>query len=196
MKTSTLVFFVLLSFFLTCCTESPQINRKGNKDEEATQPQASDIALPGFISDKITYHPEQYGENIVDTVLNQEANLRLVIKNYTLMDKGIDTVYVYENGTKERIHFRHIASDIKLILGDSLIYSKTFTKESLPNIDFTDDFGKASMLNPIWLNEYDRKKSTITLFTTACVPDTDWCNFYKIYVDHEGKQNIVLAEQT
>lgn len=196
MKATSLVLLVFLSFFFTCCTESPQTKSKGNNEEETPRAQASNIALSGFISDKVTYHPEQYEEDIADTVLNQEVNLRLVIKNYTLMDKGIDTVYVYENGTKERIHFRHNASDIKLSLGDSVIYSKAFTKESFPNIDFTDEFGKTSMLNSIWLSEYDKKKGMITLFTTVCVPDTDWCNIYKIYIDREGKQTIVLTEQT
>ncbi|PTX20170.1 uncharacterized protein DUF4738 [Pontibacter mucosus] len=196
MRANTFVYFVILSFFFTCCSESSQNIVKGNQDAEITPLQASDLAPLGLKSEKITYHPEQYEEDIVDTVLNQEANLRLVLKNYSLMDRGIDTVYVYENGTRERIHFRHHASDIKLSLGDSLIYSETFTKENLPSIDFTDEFGRASRLNQIWLNEFNREENIITLFATVCVPDTDWCNFYKIYIDHEGKQRIVLAEQT
>jgi hypothetical protein len=167
-----------------------------SQDEVVTRAEASAIALSGSIDDKVTYHPERYVEDIVDTVLNREENLRLIIKNYTLMDKGIDTMYVYETGTKEKVHFRHNAVDISLILQDSLIYTRTFTKESLPNIDFTGEFGRASLLHSIWMNEYNKQEGIITLFSTVCVPDTDWCNFYKIQIDQKGKLHIVLAEQT
>ena len=196
MKKGTLALVVVYSLLLTCCSEKQQLTNELNEPKNKPIADNSIKGLNTIKGEKITYDPKQYEETIEDSILNAESNLRLFIKNYTLLDQGIDTVYEFENGIKERFFFRDKATEIKLTLKDSIIYSKTFKKENLPEINIKDSFGKTSLLHRIWLDNYNKENSIITLFCTVCVSDSDWCNIYKIFIDKEGKQKIVLAEQT
>lgn len=186
-------FLVVITFLFTCCTES-----KVKKDERENSVKENLPALeqPKPENDIVTYHPDKYEETIDDTVLNKKSNLRLYIKNYTLMDKGIDTTFIYDDGVIEKVHFRHNAAEIKITFGDSVLYSNSFSKNNLPGIETDKEFKNASIFHRIWLDNFNQETGLITLFCTVCVPDTDWCNFYKIYIDRKGKQKVILAEQT
>ncbi len=143
----------------------------------------------------ITYHPQEYQEKLEDTLLSQLGRIRVTIRKYPSMNKGKEQIYEYKGGTKERVHFRDMYADITVSRGDSSIFKETIGLQSFSQIR-DEEFLQKAVLTAVWVDSLDSITQQVIINCNLCVPDTDWCYFFKIRIDPDGNKTVQLEETT
>ncbi|WP_055437399.1 DUF4738 domain-containing protein [Lacinutrix algicola] len=145
--------------------------------------------LVDSISEDVKYFPENYNEFKIDTILSN--GFRVKIKSFTDMESS----YLNEFKTDNTIH-KHYYRDNKatiLVSNNGVIFEKLIDKKLFYNFDSTlNQFFKEAILNGVWINkEKSTLNSNITININFCKPETDWCAFFDLIIEKDGKYRII-----
>ncbi len=147
------------------------------------------------------YVPETFLEHEVDTTLSNGYHVK--IKTYTdeennvLFSKIKDTI-------NYQTYYRNYKFDISVIKEGKLIYSEVFDKQKVnKNFNFkTDlstgsllhDFDKLAVLKSIQFNDDSSLKNPVGIDIIYAIPESDRYASYTLFIDDNGKSNIVQIE--
>lgn len=141
----------------------------------------------------VKYIPEQYEENRIDTILDSNENLRVVIIRKTLMDKSVFFTYTLENEQTEIHYYRDYTSEITVFKADSILFKRTFYKNDFEQIG-DEEFLKEAITYNTWIQEYDKKSKMVKISHVIGVPETDWNYHFTLFIDKNWEFHSELDE--
>jgi hypothetical protein len=141
----------------------------------------------------ISYEPEKYQEQLTDTLLDVATDLRLLIKYYTLMDKGFEVPFDAAD-KKEIVHYRDFAADITLKQRDKIIYSGTLKKEFFKN-KIESSFFSQSYLSSVSVDRYDPSTVIVKIRCMLVMIESDSSYIFHLIIDKDGNTKIELIEE-
>ena len=197
MKKTILCLLVLTSLFIGCNQRSVSENDdtilEFSVDSNVNEISETNIdyILEASGDTIISIYPESFEEEIIDSLLDIDKNIRLIIKISTRMDKYVSKVYVLDSNRIEKYVYRDKAISFNLLVDDAIRLDTTILKENLTQIG-DEDFLKQSTMHRAWIRDYDRVNNTIYTRFNATVPDTDWAYAFVIVIDIDGNCKIEL----
>lgn len=162
-----------------------------NKEETPSATNNSDTTKATY-----SYNPKEYQEETFDTLLNLNTNLRLKIKRHTLMDKGFEVSFEYDDNQKNIIHFRDFEADIKLTNEDKTIYSETIKKENFEDLINDKGFLNQAFLSWVALDGYDKEIEQIKIKCMITMIESDYAYIFMLTIDKQGTKTVELIEIT
>ncbi len=177
-----LIFFITIILFVL----SVACNGKRN-----SSPEKNNLTL--IIDTVIVYEPKEYQEKIIDTVLDSEDNIRVIIKMASRMDQQVSQIIELDSTRIKKICWRDNSLSFRIFVEDQLKFDTTVVKEALIQIG-DDDFLKKSILYSAWIDNYDKELKTVIMGFNVIVPDTDWAYEFSLSVDNAGKNELLLNE--
>lgn len=140
---------------------------------------------------KEIYFPEKFETSEMDTILQDGIKIKITQKS--IMNSSVVKKYD-ENGT----FVYHKYRDSEVILEILGLSKKLITKRFIKETFFVDvkEFYSIATITNLWFDSFDADSKTIKLHCTMCEPETDYCYFYSIYVNENGKIKIELEEVT
>lgn len=175
----SLIFILTILLFLTACS-----SQQGDKKTAIVKTETT-----------YKFEPKNYEESLFDTVLDTDKSLRLTIKRYTLMNKGFEVPFKYDENITEIIHFRDFAADIKILFGEKIIYSETIQKEIFSDKIPDDDFIASSFLSLVSLDNFDKTTGLTNIKCMIVMIESDYAYFFNLSIDKDGKTTINLNEE-
>ena len=163
-------------------------------DGRQSQRESLEAAVTKFkdsvgIIEVIKYFPEEYSENVTDTILSN--GYRVKIKSFSDMEH-----YVTQEFIKDTIVNKHYYRDYKSIVtiyrNDEEILSKEIDKSSFFKQNLLDEVDlKNVILQGVSLNQSDFQSNTnfLQIDIWFCKPETDDCLNFKLSIDSDGKES-------
>jgi hypothetical protein len=174
-----LVIIASITLFMICC---------GNPTSKT-----SSINKTYSVDTIEKFEPEKYQEEINDSILDSENNIKVTIKKSTRMEKYITKIIKTDSTHVEKLKYRDNKINIKVQIGGIAKFDTTLIKETLTQIG-DEDFLKQSIMWNAWINKYNKEKQELSINFSVLVPDTDWSYNFSLSVDKNGKGKIALEE--
>ncbi|MDD3280771.1 MAG: DUF4738 domain-containing protein [Bacteroidales bacterium] len=141
----------------------------------------------------IEYYPKNYQKTILDTLLDDDNNIRLYLSIATRMDKIVSQCYEDDSTHFRLLNYRDNTLQVKFMMDEEIILDTSIVKEALRQIG-DEEFLKQSILYSAWINDYDKETQTVEVRFNVLVPDTDWSYLFMLTADKDGHSKIVLDE--
>lgn len=137
------------------------------------------------------YFPEKFETSEMDTILQDDIKIK--ITQQSIMNSSVVKKYD-ENGSIVYHKYRDSEVNLEILGLSKKLITKRFIKETF-FVDVKEFYSIATITN-LWFDSFDADSKTIKLHCTMCEPETDYCYFYSIYVNENGKIKIELEEVT
>jgi hypothetical protein len=183
--TLVLTLLILLS---SCTTNQPEIETTKTEEINSINSDSSETTF--------SYQPKDYQEEIIDTLLDPKSPLRLIIKRYTLMDKGFEVPFEYGDNQTNIIHFRDFAVDIELKVGEKTIFSETVQKENFADKIDDKKFLPLASLNLVDLESYTHETGQVNVRCVIAMIESDYAYIFQLIIDKNGVKKIELKNVT
>jgi hypothetical protein len=151
---------------------------------------------PDTTKTTFSFHPEDYKEETLDTILDRDADLRLTIKRYTLMEKGFEVPFEFEGNKTNIIHYRDFAADIKVTQGNKTIYAETIQKENFKDRIGDKEFLNLAFLSLVELENYNKDTGQVKIKCMTVMIESDYAYFFQLTIDRLGNKTIEIVETT
>ncbi len=181
-----IVLMAVWCFFLgiACADKTPSSG-------EATLPTEEISAEPEVGT--YSFYPEAYQEEKTDTLLDEEANLRLQLHHYTLMDKGSEMVSG-EGPSADTVFSRDFAATIKLWHQNQLILDSTFVKEVFEEVIPDEDFLHYAVLMGVNLERWDAENQEVVVGLWISMPESCYTYYFEVFIGLNGQVRYELSD--
>ena len=192
MRNILVVLLVLLLGFTSCEGRKSQNQALSESINEFKKSASLEVDI---------YVPETFLEHEVDTTLSNGYHVK--IKTYTdeennvLFSKIKDTI-------NYQTYYRNYKFDISVLKEGELIYHESFDKQRVNkdfkyNSNFYSDsllhnFDKLAVLKSIQFNDDSSIKNSVGIDIIYGIPESDRYASYTLFIDNNGKSNIVQIE--
>ncbi|WP_053977697.1 hypothetical protein [Mangrovimonas xylaniphaga] len=180
-----LLLFTLSAMVLTSC-DGRQSSR------ESLQQSISEFNQKQTPLELISFYPKEYTEVETDTIMSN--NLRVNIKNYSLMDQEVIQHKKTIGNNKDIQYHRAFESEIAVYNANQKIYTTTINAHQFQNKD-NSSFWNNATLEHVWVNHETSGLDWVNLEITFIDPQTHAYRVYEMTIDHNGKQDTFLKEQ-
>jgi len=190
---NTLILLLLITIGFTSC--------EGRK----TQNQALSESIEEFKKtvnfETNVYIPESYMEREVDTLISN--GYRVKIKTFTDMANSVRFSKIKDT-INYQTHYRNFKFEVSVTKDDKLIYSENFDKQKVNkvfnysgNLVFgsdLSDFDKLAVLKSIQVNDDPSYTNMVVIDVLYTIPESDRSSSHRLFIDANGKSNIVQVE--
>jgi hypothetical protein len=165
------LFIICILIISISCSE-----QKNSQIEGLTEIQSEPVIMKRFF-------PENVETIIEDTIVND--SIRLIIK---LESSDIDFVsnsYELNSDTTFLDLYRDNNVSVSLNINDSIVYANGFGKKIF-NETMPLEFMEESIIILVWYDSFETEQNEVKMRMTICVPETDYCYLYSLYVSASG----------
>ena len=175
------IFVVLIILFVSSCSE-----KHAESSSTTTQENKTQIEI-------INYYPEIIETIIEDTTIQDSIRLILETKNSEI--DFITKSWELNSDTLMHDRYRDNIVNFKLTVHDSLVFASEIKKELLVQT-MPVEFMKEAKIFLAWSDSYEKESNEIKSRMTVCVPESDYCYLYNIYLSTKGSLRIEMEEIT
>lgn len=147
------------------------------------------------------YIPETYIEQEVDTLMSN--GFRVKIKTYSDLSNAVRFSKIKDT-INYQMHYRNFKFDISISKDDKEIYNENFDKQKInkvfkynANLVSGSDlynFNTLAVLKSINVNDDPSYKNMVLIDIMYAIPESDKYAIHRLYIDNNGKSNVVQTE--
>ncbi|WP_340155482.1 hypothetical protein [uncultured Winogradskyella sp.] len=147
------------------------------------------------------YIPETYIEQEVDTLMSN--GFRVKIKTYSDLSNAVRFSKIKDT-INYQTHYRNFKFDISISKDDKEIYNESFDKQKInkvfkynTNLFSGSDlynFNTLAVLKSINVNDDPSYKNMVLIDIMYAIPESDKYATHRLFIDNNGKSNVVQTE--
>jgi hypothetical protein len=184
MKNILILLILVCLGFVSCDGRKSKSEALKSSIEEFNKKQ-SEVSI-------VTYYPKDYVEVITDTLISN--NLKVYIKNYSLLNQSLLISLDNEAVPKSKKEHRVFASDIVVSTPSKEILNTHISAEQFKSI-FPDDFWDHATLEHVWVNQELSTPNNIKLDMSFINPSNNSYKLYRMSINENGQQQIDLIKE-
>ena len=174
-------------------------------EDRKTQSQALSESIQEFKKkvnfETNVYIPETYLEQEIDTLMSN--GFRVKIKTYSDMSNAVRFSKIKDT-INYQTHYRNFKFNISVTKDSKLIYNESFDKQKV-NKDFNYDsnliagsdlynFDTLAVLKSIQVNDDPTYTNMVLINIMHAIPESDKYAWHTLFINENGKSNIVQIE--
>ncbi|WP_347926286.1 DUF4738 domain-containing protein [Pontimicrobium sp. SW4] len=179
MKYILALFMVSFVFFTSC--DGKDRAKKTSKEI------LEDSNLSPSFFEQVSYIPEQYSEEIVDTTFSNGFKISTKyfsdMNNNVLNEFEIDTIH-YKH------YYREFITELTVEFQEKKIFSKTIDKSLFENKDDA-HFWEQSIMLGLFIDKELTDNDKLFTVASFCIPESEICKDFRLVIANNGDMEII-----